>query len=160
MSHPLRNTIVVGTALLAALVAIPVCQVESEEPPMKTNHRIALEWEEIEGKITWRKIQPLTVRSGDTIRIDAGEHTAWILIPDDRFKLLEGGSDWVISRSFTAFKVAEGSTVIMLDECESGAEPKEEMHYSVLVRHVKGHWEYVHGDNPPPKMIIPPKTQG
>jgi len=63
----------------------------------------------------------------------------------------------VASKSYTAFKVENGSAVIRLDECATGAEPEEEMHYSVLVRQVNGKWDYVHGKNPPPRMVLPPR---
>jgi hypothetical protein len=157
MGNPFRNGIAVAAVILAVLIAAPACQVESEEPVLKTDHRIALEGKEVEGKIKWRPIEPLTVKSGDTIRITVGEHTAWFLIPDNRFKLLEGGSDWVITKDFTAFKVESPGAVIQMDVCDSAREPDEEIHYSVLVRHASGAWEYVHGSNPPPRMTVPPK---
>ena len=157
MRKPFRSMIVVAAVVLAALVAAPACQCESEVPIDKTEHAITLAWEDKDGKIEWKKIGLISVRGGDTIRISVEEHTAWFLIPDDRFRLLEGGSDWVTSKSFTAFKVENGYAVIRLDGCSSDPEPRDEIHYSVLVRHAKGPWEYVHGENPPPKMIIPPR---
>jgi hypothetical protein len=157
MSNAFRSIIVVSSVLAAALAAAPGCQCESEVPIVKTEHTIALTSEATDGKIAWKKIEPIRVRGGDTIRVTVENHTAWFLIPDDRFRLLEGGSDWVVSKSFTAFKVENGYAVISLAECPSDPEPKEDIHYSVLVRHASGPWEYVHGTNPPPRMTVPPK---
>ena len=105
--------------------------------------------------IQWAKIKPVTVRRGEGIRFTVKQHTAWILIPEVGFRLVSGGSDWAVGKSFTALKVEKGSALIMLDNSFEDIEPNQEIHYSVLVRHADGPWEYVHGDNPPPKIIIP-----
>jgi hypothetical protein len=157
MSSSSRKLIAVAVVLLGLLIAAPACQCESEVPIEKTEHAIALAWEDVEGKIKWKDIESIRVRGGDTIRISVEEHSAWFLIPDERFRLLEGGSDWVVSKSFTAFKVENGYAVIRMDECSADPEPQDEIHYSVLVRHDSGQWEYVHGKNPPPGMTVPRK---
>jgi len=157
MTNPFRYTIAVAAVLLAMLVAAPACQCESEERKKPTKHDIAVALDDDDAQYRWKPIETITVQSGDTIRFTVKEHTAWILIPDDRFRLLDGGSDWVASKSYTAFKVENGSAVIRLDECATGAEPEENMHYSVLVRQVNGKWDYVHGKNPPPRMVLPPR---
>ena len=160
MSNPFRYTIIVAAVLLALLVAAPACQCGSEEKERpKTNYIVSVEFDEKGEDYKWKPIETVTVRGGETILIDVGEHTAWFLIPDDRFTLLEGGSDWVASKSFTAFKVENDFAVIRLNECAAGVEPEEELHYSVLVRHTNGKWEYVHGKNPPPEMIVPPRQK-
>jgi hypothetical protein len=157
MGNPFRNGSVVAAAMLAALVAAPACQVKSEESIRAEENRIVLTSEEVKGKIQWMPIEPITVKSGDTIRITVGDHTAWFLIPDNRFRLLEGGSDWVITNEFTAFKVKGPDAVILMDTCDTPDKPPEEIHYSVLARHASGPWEYVHGANPPPRMTVPPR---
>ena len=77
------------------------------------------------------------------------------MIPDNRFKLVEGGSDWVVSKSFTAFKVEGGYAIVRLDEClDESDKPKDKIHYSIMVSEGKeesGRWDYVHGENPPPE---------
>ena len=152
MSNPFRYAIVVAAVLLAVLVAAPACQCQSEEP---TKHEISVESD----KDQWMPIKTITVQSGDTIRFTVKEDAAWFLIPDDRFTLLEGGCEWVASKSFTAFKVKEGFAVLRLDECDSGAEATDELHYSVLALNARGKWDYVHGNNPPPGMIVPPRKR-
>ena len=160
MSNPFRITIVVATVLLAVLVAAPACQCDSVEPIKSTEHNVAVELAGPDDTYNWKTIPEVDVSSGDTIRFSSNEHTIWVLIPDNRFKLIEGGSDWVVSKSFTAFKVEGSYAIVRLDECLAESETKENIHYSIMVRGGKdpsGRWDYIHGKNPPPKMIIPPK---
>jgi len=159
MSNPFRNTMIAAVVLLAALLAAPACQCDSVEPIRITEHGVAVELADPDGKYKWKMIPEVDVSSGDTIRFTSNEHTVWILIPDNRFKLVEGGSDWVVSKSFTAFKVEAGYAIVRLDECLGESDTKEKIHYSIMVRDGKdpsGKWDYVHGENPPPRMIIPP----
>jgi hypothetical protein len=152
--------IAVAAVLLAVLVAAPACQCDSVEPIEKIEHDVAVGKAEPDSKYPWKTIPDIDVSSGDTIRFTTNEHTIWVLIPDNRFKLVEGGSDWVISTSFTAFKV-DGYAIIKLDECLDEADAaKEKIHYSIMVRDGEspsGRWDYVHGNNPPPRMIVPPR---
>ena len=160
MSNPFRYTIAVAAVLLAVLVAAPACQCESEVPIENTKHGVAVELADSDSKYKWTTIPEIDVSSGDTIRFTSNEHTIWVLIPDNRFKLVEGGSDWVVSKSFTAFKVEAGYAIVRLDECLGESDTKEKIHYSIMVRDGKDpsfKWDYVHGENPPPGMIIPRK---
>jgi len=168
MSNPFRITIVVATVLLAVLVAGPACRPRPEEPEQTKEapevvvqeepsfvHEIQVDVDK-EG-FQWAKIGPVRVRRGEGVRFTVMQHTAWILIPEVGFRLVSGGSDWAVGKSITAFKVEKGSALIMLDNSFEDIEPNQEIHYSVLVRHADGPWEYVHGDNPPPRMVVPPR---
>ena len=159
MNSPFRNTVVVAAMLLAVLVAAPACQCDSVEPIDITEHGVEVELVKTDSEYKWKTIPEIDVSSGDTIRFTSNEHTVWILIPDNRFKLVEGGSDWVVSKSFTAFKVEDGYAIVRLDEClDRSDDAKEKIHYSIMVRAAKdpsGRWGYVHGENPPPRMIVP-----
>jgi len=161
MNNPFRNTMIAAVVLLAVLVAAPACQCDSVEPIENTKHDVTVELEKAEdSKYKFKTIPEIDVSSGDTIRLTSNEHTIWILIPDNRFKLVEGGSDWVVSESFTAFKVEGGYAIVRLDEClDRPDDAKENIHYSIMVRNGKdpSKWDYVHGENPPPEMIIPKK---
>jgi hypothetical protein len=160
MTHPFRYAFVVASLLLAVLVAAPSCQCDSVEPIKSTEHDIAVQLADPGSKYNWKTIPDIDVSSGDTIRFTSNEHTIWVLIPDNRFKLVEGGSDWVISKSFTAFKVSGGYAIVRLDECLDTSEAKESIHYSIMVRDGKEgseRWDYIHGENPPPRMIVPPR---
>ncbi len=162
MSNSLRNTMIAAVVLLAVLVAAPACQCDSVEPIEKTKYDVTVELADPDSKpqYKWTTISEIDVSSGDTIRFTSNEHTIWVLIPDNRFKLVEGGGDWVVSKSFTAFKVERGYAIVRLDECCTKSDEKEMIHYSIMVRDGKdpsGRWDYVHGNNPPPRMIIPKK---
>ena len=137
MNNPFRNTMIAAVVLLAVLVAAPACQCDSVEPIENTKHDVTVELEKAEdSKYKFKTI------------------------PDNRFKLVEGGSDWVVSESFTAFKVEGGYAIVRLDEClDRPDDAKENIHYSIMVRNGKdpSKWDYVHGENPPPEMIIPKK---
>ena len=157
MSNPYKYTIAIAAVLLAVLVAAPACQCDSEESERpKTNYVIKVESDVKGAPHKWKPIKTITVRGSETILIEVGNNSVWFLVPDNRFTLLEGDCEWVASQSFTAFKIEKGYAVIRLDECGAGAEPVEGIHYSVLVQDVDGKWDYVHGNNPPPRMIIPP----
>jgi hypothetical protein len=171
MKSLFRMTMVAATVLLAVLVAGPACRPFPEQPAQTEEapesvvqkeptfvHEVAVDLEKDE--VTWARIKPVAVRRGEGIRVNVGNHTAWVLIPESGFKLVSGGSDWATGDSFTAFKVERGSALIMLDDSFEEGEPSVEIHYSVMVRHAGGDWEYIHGENPPPKMIIPPKQIG
>jgi hypothetical protein len=161
MNNPFRNTIVVAAVLLAVLVAAPACRGETEESRDENLDRnIVVAPEDVKGEYKWKRITPAKVHRGETIPIDVGQNAALFLFPTDGIKLVSGGSDLVISRSFTAFRVEGSGAVIMVDPCfpDSGAD--QEIHYSVLARRSDdpvGRWDYVHGNNPPPKIIIPKK---
>jgi hypothetical protein len=161
MSNKFRNSMIAAVVLLAALVAAPACQCDSVEPIKTTKHGVAIELADPDSEYKWKTIPDIDVSSGDTIRFSSKELTVWVLIPDNRFKLVEGGSDWVVSKSFTAFKVEGGYAIVRLDEClDESEDAKEKIHYSIMVRDGKdasGQWDYVHGENPPPRMIIPRK---
>jgi hypothetical protein len=159
MSNPFRNTILVAAVLLAVLVAAPACQCDSVEPKMRKEHIVEIGPPEPGSKYKWGTIEDIDISSGDTVRIIPNEYKVWILIPDNRFKLVSGGSDWVISKTFTAFKAMDEDAVIELDAYFPEDKPKETIHYSILVHRGKDPsdgWDYVHGNNPPPRMIVPP----
>ena len=160
MSNPFRNTMIAAVVLLAALVAAPACQCDSVEPIKNADHDVTVALDKADdSKYKFETIPEIDVSSGETIKFIPNEYTIWVLIPDNRFKLVEGGSDWVVSKSFTAFKVEGGYAIVRIDECLATSETKEEIHYSIMVRDGKdpsGRWDYVHGENPPPGMIVPP----
>jgi len=172
MSNPLRDTIVVATVLLAVLATAPACRPCPEQPQQAEKqqevavqeeptfvHDIAVNLEEVKEEIRWTPIKPVTVQRGEGVLFSVDVNTAWILIPDGEIKAVSG-TEWAKAKSFIAFKVENGSAAVMVPKDYPASEHEVEIHYSVLVRDVEGRWEYVHGENPPPKMIIPPKGLG
>jgi hypothetical protein len=161
MRNPFRSMMVVAAVVLAVTVAAPACQCQTVESKEPTKHFITVEPDE-KDRDKWKPIPPIEVREGDTIEINGGGNTVWFLIPDNRFSLVEGVSDWVNTESFTAFSVEGEPVIIQLDGCDPDADPTEKIHYSVLARSPKdapARWDYVHGNNPPPRMTIPPRGQ-
>jgi len=172
MSNQFRNTLIAAVILLAVLVAAPACR-PCPEPPVKTVceqdageiaeptfvHNIAVESRETVTGIEWKPVKPIIVKRGEAVNFPVNGATAWFLIPDGLFKKVAGGADWAKAKSFISFKVENGSAIVMVPKDYPPFDKDVVIHFSILVRHDKdqpGQWEYVHGENPPPKMIIPP----
>jgi hypothetical protein len=103
-------------------------------------------------KRKWKPIEKAEVPRGGGVRFTAAVDTAWIMIPDARFKKYGGGVDWAKGKTFIAFKIDDGEAVVRVPKDYPGP---AEIFYSVLVRDDEGTWEYVHGENPPPRIRIP-----
>ena len=155
---------IVMCAALAVGLACPPDQTDkpaTKEPtgnePQKVivpDHKIliAADATAIEG---WGTIDTIEVRAGEVIGFEKGEQgpeKAWILIPDEHFEQVGGDGTWSKTGAFFAFEVGdEGMLVRVLKG--STEEEVRTVHYSVMVMR-DGKWAYVHGNNPPPRMII------
>lgn len=185
MSNRLRNAFFVAVALLVLLGAAPACRPSHEMPTPPAGvedvviqeepdsvQDVTIEAEAVSAEteqqavgadvkksptaaLKWKKIGPVTVSRGGGVRFKVGIHAAWIIIPDGRIKKSSGGKDWAKGKSFIAFKVENGEAVVMVPKDYPGSTTPVEIHYSVLARNAGGEWEYVHGENPPPRIIIP-----
>ncbi len=105
---------------------------------------------------TWKPLPVVRVQTGKPAGIDFGSATAWILIPDTSLEVFGENVDSVQHDNFTAIKVTGGELVLALPQ-GYGGEVKEFL-YSVLAadQTERPLWDYVHGANPPPRMIIGP----
>lgn len=103
-----------------------------------------------DGTEGWKNLPTVTIRTGTTLRFVAPQAKAWIVIPSGVLEHRAGRGEWCAGTGFVAFEVVEGGTTIGLRQ-EIPVE--ETVHYSVMVEH-EGAWSYVHGSNPPPRMII------
>jgi len=188
MSNRFGRTLVLAAALLGVVVIAPACRHTDETPvPTEGVENVVIQ-EELEtiqdvtiepGSVSaeteqkaltsevtkspttamrWKKIPPVTVPRGGGVRFKAEIDTAWIVIPDGKIRKYSGGKDWAKGKSFIAFKVAEGEAVVMVPRDYRESPTPIEIYYSVLAQNAGGEWEYVHGDNPPPRMIIPPRN--
>lgn len=160
MDNPIRNKrIAAATILLVMLIIAPACQGDTQEKiPVTRDGSIVVELAAPDAEYKWKQIREIIVHRGESIQIDVGANTVLFLIPSNRFQPGAGVTDWVVSTTFTAFKVEGGGAVITLDECFPASESEQVIQYSVLARSAEdrsGEWDYVHGANPPPKMIIP-----
>lgn len=183
MSGYLGRTSIVAAALLVMAVA-PACQrsheipapteavedvVIQEAPAPVQDVNIEAEAESAETKqqavsadvkkspttaMKWKKIPPVKVPRGGGVRFIVEDHAVWIVIPDGKFKRSGGGRDWAKGKSFIAFKVEKGEAVVMVPNDYPSSPADIDIHYSVLARNSGGEWEYVHGENPPPRIII------
>ena len=170
MSNRFRNNLFVVVLVFAVLAVVPACrpcpdapattecekeQVTVEEPTFV--HNLAVEAHDDKVKNAWKLLKPVTAKRGEGVLFSVDGPTAWILIPDGKIKRVFGGTEWAKAKSFIAFKVENGTAVVMVPRDYPNPEQDIEIHYSVLVQNVSGQWEYVHGENPPPKIIIPNK---
>ena len=156
MKKSLRTTIVVSAVLLMVLVAAPARQANTEEQSDPKPPEIKVQRADPKMPYKWIPIPDTEVRPGQTVPIIVGKNRALFLIPSTGFKPLENVTDWVVTKSFTVFKVSGRTAQIKLDECF----PPGEMviNYSVLAQEGNdppGSWDYVHGENPPPRIRIP-----
>jgi len=172
MSSPFRNTFVVATLFLAVLVAGSACQpcpekseqteceqdVTVTEEPVFVHNRV-VESMKMTDRTGWKPIKPVTVRRGEGVLFSVEVDTAWIVIPDGNIKKVFGGTEWAKAKSFIAFKVENGSAVVMVPKDYPDSDFDVEIHYSIMARDGtdSSKWDYVHGENPPPRMIIPPQ---
>lgn len=179
MSSQLRRVVLVAAVLLVVIVLVRVYLGAPEPPGIIVDVVIEQEPEPVEEvviqaetvsteaepqevnadppaiqkpKKKWKPIQKAEVPRGGGVRFTAAVDTAWITIPDARFKKYGGGVDWAKGKTFIAFKIDDGEAVVKV--------PKDyprpaEIYYSVLVKDDEGTWEYVHGENPPPRIRIP-----
>lgn len=184
MSNLSRKPFVVAMALLILLGASPACRSNGESPvpteevtdvlieedpePVE-NIEIAAESMSAETEqqstradvkksdppaMKWKKIKPVEVPRGGGVRFIVKGGAAWITIPDGQIKRSSGGRDWAKGQSFITFRVEEGEAVVMVPRDYSSPTKTSEIHYSVLARNGGGRWEYVHGENPPPRIVI------
>jgi hypothetical protein len=173
MTNPFKVSFTLAAVLLAVLVAAPACrpcpeqtpqteQTQSEQEPEivvepEVVQRVVVEAIADKEAIAWTPVKPVTVKRGEGILFAVEHDTAWVLIPDGMIKKVLGGTDWAKAKSFIAFKVEKDSAVVLVPEDYPYSEQDVEFHYSILVQNADGQWEYVHGENPPPKIIIPAK---
>ena len=187
MSNRFGRTIALAAALLSMVVIAPGCKHSGETPkPTETVEDVVIqekiesvedvsieaesvsaetEKQALDAKIVkspadpkkWKKIPPVEVSQGGGVRFTAEADTAWIIIPDAKIRRFSGGKDWARGKSFIAFKVKDGDAVVMVPSNHHDSKTPVVIHYSVLAQNPEGEWDYVHGDNPPPRMIIKPR---
>jgi hypothetical protein len=104
----------------------------------------------------WKPLPVVRVQTAKPAGIDFGSATAWILLPDTTLEVFGDNVDSVKHDDFTAIKVTGGELVLALPQGYGGG--VQEFLYSVLAEDSTGRplRDYVHGANPPPRMIIGP----
>ncbi len=164
MNTSWRNGLAAGATLCGVILLGPACQpgTSGGEPTAPGEKAGTVEVGDPDQEVTielskdgtegWGNIPPVQIRTGTALRFVAPGAKAWIVIPSGVLEHRAGRGEWCAGRGFVAFEVVEGGTTIGLTE-EIAVE--ETVHYSVMVER-EGAWSYVHGENPPPRMIIGP----
>lgn len=146
--------IVMAVFLGAIIVILGLCQkgaatVKPQEVEITFN----------EEKGHWQ-LPPITVPRGGRVRFDAKNKKVWMLFPGD-FNYVEGKGTFCKSSDLLAITIdRDGYAVIEVPEYFPNPDIEQTITYSVML--MKNHgkeqsdWQYAHGKNPPPKMIIPP----
>jgi hypothetical protein len=163
MQHLWDKVLIAVVAISASLALGPACRpghgdepqpatATEEEQPMsvESSARVSIEVDakEVEG---WAKIPTIEVAPGQVVEFSAAPARVWVLIPDPYVEHIGGQGAWSRNDAFLAFEVLEdGATVRIAEDF-----PNEDrtVHYAVMVER-GGRWSYVHGNNPPPGMII------
>ena len=102
----------------------------------------------------WQPVKVVTVKRGEGVRFIVKNLTVWILIPDGRLEQGSGGTDWIISNSYIAFKIDRGNATVMVPNNYPDSVVPTEILYSILATDGKK-WDYMHSESPP-RFIIPP----
>ena len=126
----------------------------------QTTHEVLITVTQQDGKIKWENVPPVRVHTGDSIDFKMETGSAWILIPDGQIEGTAGGREWARAKGLLAFELGEdGATVTVPEDYQMDGD-EAVVTYSIMARaDIDGAsgWGYVHGENPPPRMIIRPR---
>jgi hypothetical protein len=143
MRDVMPRTIILVALILAGLGAVVACAApQAQTPPEK-------EVEFTRGQ----KVKVVEVKQGERIRFIAANLTVFIVIPDNRLQKGHGCEDWTSTASYVAFKIDRGNATVLVPEDYPASESGTSIWYSVMARD-GAEWDYLHGENPPPRMII------
>jgi hypothetical protein len=150
--------VTVAVLLGAIIVTMGSCQpTVANDKPQTVQIRFDAEAER------W-KVPPLTVYRAGKVMYQASDTDVWMLFPGD-FDYVEGQGTFCKTRNMLAVAIPkEGFAVIEVPESFPDPEVDQKISYSVMLRLEKANgkidWQYAHGENPPPKIIIPKKRSG
>lgn len=153
----------VSLAMTACGSEKPARDTSGEEKDVTTNsavYEVAITVTDEDGIFKWKKIPPVELNRGDSVHFVSVSGPAWIIIPDGRIEGTSEGGEWARTEGLLAFRVDQkGATVTVPEDYEDSKDPVE-ITYSVMARaEINGRigWGYVHGKNPPPRIIIKPR---
>ena len=150
-ANPRRGILIV--LILAGLGALVACGA-SKQQPTKTTEQGA---ERVEHDVDLKKgekVRVVTVNRGQTIKFVAANLTVFIVIPDPELQEGNGCEDWTSTESYVAFKIHRGSARVIVPDNYPSSGHDTDIWYSVMVSDGVD-WEYLHGENPPPRIRIP-----
>ncbi len=135
--------------ILAGLGALVACGASKSQPPKTTKPPV----EHIVELKKAKNVRVVTVKRGEAVKFVAANLTVFIMIPDPRLQEGNGCEDWTATDSYVAFKIHRGSARVIVPDNYPASDPGTNIWYSVM--DFDGvDWEYLHGENPPPKIII------
>jgi hypothetical protein len=107
------------------------------------------------------EIATLEVARGGQIAYFAEDQTIWMLFPGD-LNYIEGKGSFCKTKNLLAVMIErDGYAIIEVPEYFPNPDVVQTISYSVMQMRdggeKPGDWQYVHGKNPPPRMIIPPR---
>jgi hypothetical protein len=123
-----------------------------------------IELTEDEKHETW-KIPSIIVHAGESFHVAAGNIKIWMIFPAN-FEFVRGNaSSCTADEKFLAVALdMGGNAMIRVPEDYVAAGEEKTVRYSFMfMMHEgasSGDWEYAHGENSPPGMIIRPKKSG
>lgn len=146
--------VIVAALLGAIIVIVGVCQkggaaIQPQEVKISFN----------EAKGQWQLPQIEVPRTGQ-VRFTAEDKTMWMLFPGD-LNYVEGKGTFSKSANLLAIAIdRDGYAVIEVPDYFPNPEIEQTITYSVMIMKDNGKeakdWQYAHGENPPPRMIVPP----
>jgi hypothetical protein len=147
--------VVVAALIGAIIVIIGLCQ--QGEATVKPQE-VEITFNEEKGH--WQ-LPPITVPRTGRVRFDAKDKMVWMLFPGD-FNYVEGKGTFCKSSNLLAIAIGrDGYAVIEVPDYFPNPDIEQTITYSVMIMKNNGKdamdWQYAHGNNPPPRMIIPKK---
>jgi len=146
--------VVVAALLGAIIVIIGLCrQGSATVNPQQANITFDKE------KGQWG-IPPLVVPRTGQVSFDAEDKVVWMLFPGD-FNFIEGKGTFCKTENLLAVTIERnGYAVIEVSADFPHPDIEQSISYSVMLMKNNGEkehdWQYAHGNNPPPRMVIPP----
>lgn len=159
--------VVVAVLLGAIIVIMGSCQkgAATDETGDDTSHlptRVHRSVEITFDKETGQWVVPtVEVARTERVQFTAGDRMVWMLFPGD-LNYVEGDGTFLKTRHLLAVTIVQGGhAVIEVPEYFPNPDINQTIRYSVMIMMKNGDqpedWQYVHGENPPPGMIIPKK---
>ena len=169
MRKTVRNVAVVTALAVAVLVIMGSCQLGDADDTKPAKREVSNEPEIISIDIEYNEeskqweIPTETVERGQRFRFNAGQRTVWVLFPGE-FDYISGEGIFCQTREMLAVTIKDGgSALIEVPRSFPNSDVKQTVRYSVMFRDSGadgwGAWEYAHGPNTPPGMIIPPGSR-
>jgi hypothetical protein len=105
------------------------------------------------------KVPPVRVHRRGQVVFKAGDTSVWLLFPGD-FEYVQGKGTFCQTDGLLAVSIPrDGLAIIEVPEWFPNPDVDQEVFYSVMLRLKSGEgtydWQYAHGENPPPRIIIP-----